>query len=462
MLSTDSLVSATPCSGESTNALQEREKVQNLFKSAQDGDCSRLVRLAHTDFEGQEIDKIRDGRGRTCLHFAAQAGHTEACRLLIEELGADADSATEDGDTPLQLAAAAGKLAVCKLLVSHGAHVWRDNVSSPQPLHRAAAAGNVPVVRWLLDNGTPVDLPSPAGTPLLWASGSGQVATSKVLLEAGANPDVQGTDGVSAILMAAAAGSSAAVRALIKAGANVNVKATGAVTPLHTAAECGSLETVEALLEAGADANARDSGGHTPLSAAAHEGDRAIVELLLSATKPYCPDWTVEGVLEAARNGDDINGLQRDQPDQNDTLPAVSVPEASEPDEAAAARHKRLGDEAFVAKDYPKALSSYTQSLHHSTSSHLPWANRAAVHLQLGQPEDALRDAQIARSLSPAYAKAWYREGLAAGKLGQWEAAANAYFSGYQADPTNKVLAQAFQDAVAEGRKQHQQTQAEA
>lgn len=55
--------------------------------------------------------------------------------------------------------------------------------------------------------------------------------------------------------------------------------------------------------------------------------------------------------------------------------------------------------------------------------------------------------------------QAWYREGCAAAKMHRWEDAANAFFSGYQAEPSNKLLAQAFQDAVQQGREQHQKSQ---
>lgn len=66
--------------------------------------------------------------------------------------------------------------------------------------------GHKGVVHWFLDHGTPVDAPSTAGTPLLWASGSGQADVVEALLQAGANPDATAADGVSAILMASAAG----------------------------------------------------------------------------------------------------------------------------------------------------------------------------------------------------------------------------------------------------------------
>lgn len=62
------------------------------------------------------------------------------------------------------------------------------------------------VVEWLLENGSSVDSQSQAGTPLLWAAGSGQAAIVKALLRAGADPNAAAADGTSAVLLAAAAG----------------------------------------------------------------------------------------------------------------------------------------------------------------------------------------------------------------------------------------------------------------
>ena len=86
-------------------------------------------------------------------------------------------------------------------------------------------------------------------------------------------------------------------------------------------------------------------------------------------------------------------------------MQAIAIPEPAEHDEAAAALHKRLGDEAFVRKDYNAAVSAYSKSLQHSTSSHIPWANRSAAHLQLQQSEQAMKDAQISRTICPTFAK---------------------------------------------------------
>ncbi len=83
----------------------------------------------------------------------------------------------------------------------------------------------------------------------------------------------------------------------------------------------------------------------------------------------------------------------------------MGIPDPEEPDEAAAADHKRKGDIAFVGKRYQEALNAYSQSLRHNTSNHVVWANRSAVYLRLGKPHDALEDARRARTLDESYTK---------------------------------------------------------
>ena len=57
--------------------------------------------------------------------------------------------------------------------------------------------------------------------------------------------------------------------------------------------------------------------------------------------------------------------------------------------------------------------------------------------------------------LDTAGLQAWYREGCAARELGLWNDAAQAFFRGYQTDPTNQELAGAFQVAVEHGKQAH-------
>ena len=90
------------------------------------------------------------------------------------------------------------------------------------------------------------------------------------------------------------------------------------------------------------------------------------------------------------------------------SLPAlqVDIPPAPEPDEGAAAEHKRAGDQAFVHKRYRDAVAAYTRSLQHATGNPLVWANRSVAHLRVNSPAEAFQDARRSRTLDPTYFKA--------------------------------------------------------
>lgn len=76
-----------------------------------------------------------------------------------------------------------------------------------------------------------------------------------------------------------------AVRVLLDAGADPDVRANGGITPLHVAASDGhDASIVEALIDAGADPNSRTDLGETALVvAAANAKDPAIIQVLLDA-----------------------------------------------------------------------------------------------------------------------------------------------------------------------------------
>ena len=64
-----------------------------------------------------DVDKV-DDKGCTPLIMAAQNGHMEVVRFLVEEGKADVDKATtDDGSTPLLLAAQKGHTEVVRFLV---------------------------------------------------------------------------------------------------------------------------------------------------------------------------------------------------------------------------------------------------------------------------------------------------------------------------------------------------------
>ncbi|KAK9833842.1 hypothetical protein WJX74_007548 [Apatococcus lobatus] len=436
------------------DALEARKNVKALLEAAQNGNVE-MLKGAALRFPGQPVGDVKDANGCTALHFAAQLGHFEACQHLLAEMQVPVNCQDGKGYTPLALAAQAGCADVVQHLLQQGADPNLHKPGNAGPLHCAASSGNAAVVDALTAAGAAVDAPSPAGTPLLWAAGSGQAETVRALLVKGCQRDAVTEDGVGAALMAAAMGSLDTLTVLEEHKVDVNLAAHG-VTALHAAAEAGELECAQVLLKAGADADARDGEGNRPIDAAAAAGQKAVVKLLLphSSGKGSCAPSVDELMASAAKN---VQSKPTEAP--GPSVPEITVPQAEVPIPEEAARFKRQGDEAFVKKDFEGAKQAYSQSILHSTSDPLVWANRSAACLRLHDYQSAYHDARISRVLRPSYVKAWFREGSAAEGLTMYQEAAEAYFEGCRVDPDNRDLAQGFQRAVAAGRKQHAERQ---
>ena len=100
-------------------------------------------------------------------------------------------------------------------------------------------------------------------------------------------PDAWSPDGFTPLHIAAFAKNVAATRALLEAGADPNVIATASfarVTPLGTCAFAGATEVARVLLEHGADPAISEDGTFTPLDAAVANGNQELAELLRRAT----------------------------------------------------------------------------------------------------------------------------------------------------------------------------------
>lgn len=162
-----------------------------LLDAARRGDAEVVAsRLgAGVDVDGP------DGDGMTALHWAAERGHVDVVRRLLEA-GAGISSATRIGAyTPLHLAARRGSAPIVRQLLAHGADPDATTTNSGvTALHLAAGAvGGEAAVRALLEAGADPDaLEASAGqTPLMFASSRERAASVRALLEAGADPSIR-------------------------------------------------------------------------------------------------------------------------------------------------------------------------------------------------------------------------------------------------------------------------------
>lgn len=128
-----------------------------------------------------------DRAGRTPLHTAVAADAREVCQLLLASRQTTVDARTEDGTTPLMLAARLAVEDLVEELIAARADVGARDKRGKTALHWAAAVNNARAARSLLQAGADKDAQdSREQTPLFLAAREGAVEVAQLLLELGA------------------------------------------------------------------------------------------------------------------------------------------------------------------------------------------------------------------------------------------------------------------------------------
>jgi len=171
--------------------------------------------------------------------------------------------------------------AAVKELLKAGADPNSRNGLEFTPLYIAAASWQPDICKILLDSGAQVNVNTTYGNELTFAAFTGDLPAAQMLLAKGSNPDLPRTDGMTPLMMAANAGAAPFVAELLKHKVDVNAKAECGTTALTYAARGGFTDVAKQLIEAGANVNAFDETGETPLMEAAATGRADTVKLLL-------------------------------------------------------------------------------------------------------------------------------------------------------------------------------------
>lgn len=249
------------------------------------------------------------------LDFAVRMGHVAIARRLIAA-GADPNRRDEqDGMTPLAEAIQAGDEPMIRLLreavaasKAPGARLSRRRgreSADGAALVNAAYHGRIALVRELLAEGADVEARFQGNTPIIAAAMQAHADVIRLLIEAGADVDAAGEDGMSALLWAAEEGSDDCVGLLLEAGSRLDGRDQFGNSALQLAIRDGHAAIVTRLVQAGAGLDEPDDQGWTPLRHAAWAEEPEVVRRLLAAGAAVDgagPDG-VTPLIEAARSG---------------------------------------------------------------------------------------------------------------------------------------------------------------
>ncbi|KAK1169625.1 ankyrin repeat domain-containing protein 50 [Acipenser oxyrinchus oxyrinchus] len=228
----------------------------------------------------------RDDLGWTPLHSAACEGHLAVCAALTKQgSAARVTEMDNDGRTPLILAAQEGHCDCVRLLLERHSPLDHRGYDGRSALSASALEGHVDVVELLLRRGSELDVRDAEGRPLLYLLVlEGLHNMVGLLLEKGGVPlESSDTEGRTALHVASWQGQLESVSLLLCHSADANALDGKGRSPLHSAAWQGHAAIARLLIESGG-ANVDQAccqQGATALCIAAQEGHTAVVSVLL-------------------------------------------------------------------------------------------------------------------------------------------------------------------------------------
>lgn len=246
------------------------------------GDVQMAAELLNS---GANIEARRE-QSLTPLHDAAGSG-SEAMVFFLLERGADKEARTHSGQTPLQLAAQEGKTGALRVLLQAGASIEVLDSSGSNVLHVAADRNHVETMEVLLANPLTASILNSTNTkmltPLYVATSTRSTDCARLLLEHGADPEIEDNMGWTPFLSALTHENIGIAHMLVE-GHKADPKHVSAQgnTGMDVLAFCGRDEHIHMLISWGIDPLSRNKFGKTALHWAVSRGHVNFVRAILA------------------------------------------------------------------------------------------------------------------------------------------------------------------------------------
>ncbi|MEO7493913.1 MAG: ankyrin repeat domain-containing protein [Massilia sp.] len=173
-------------------------EIASFFRSVQIDDPGTVEKmLAGGKFDPNTIDPVN---GEPGLTLALREGAERVVAVFLAERKVDLERQAHNGNTPLMMAAFKHNKPAVLAMLARGAVVNRPGWTA---LHYAAASGDDEIAAILLEHHAYIDAEALAKfTPLMMAAREGHETTVALLLDAGADPRLKNTEGMTALNIA--------------------------------------------------------------------------------------------------------------------------------------------------------------------------------------------------------------------------------------------------------------------
>ncbi|KAJ8668005.1 hypothetical protein QAD02_009668 [Eretmocerus hayati] len=308
----------------------------------------------HSDLEGIE-NFIKAGAdvnatdeiGQNSLHLVIKSGKTDIdcskITKLLLEANASVDNPDKEGTTPLQLAAASGRVLTVKCLIKAKANVNAVDSKGATSLHCISTSTHfndnlAEIIRLLMANEASLDSRENLKhfSPLHCAVYNGNFELVEHYIKLGADVNAVCKDLKTCLHLALDFrrfndNSHWIIKLLLKSGALLNARDKDGYTPLMFAIFLGDVELLEQLIKSGADAKAINARGQSTLQHVFNTSDKIsppkLISILLKAGAPihnrdkisneialhYAVTFAnVKAVEQLIRAGSDVNAVNQE------------------------------------------------------------------------------------------------------------------------------------------------------
>ncbi len=279
------------------------------------GDRETAARMLEA---GADPNLRNEATNVTPLSLALEGSDPELVGLLLDA-GADPNARLEDGDTPLMIAARDAMPEFVTLLLEHGAEVDALHAElGYSALMLAANAGDVASVKLLLASGANPNTATNLVSTETWIRPNGQpgfgngigIIRGGTPADRGRRDPLQG--GMTALLYAARHNHTDVAAALLDAGADIEQADANQIFPLLMAISNHNADVAKLLVARGARVNGADWYGRTPLWEAVN------VRNLYVDSETLTNDVDRGAMLEVIRllldKGADVNARTKETP----------------------------------------------------------------------------------------------------------------------------------------------------